>query len=203
MEESPIAELRRLLSEHGAKEIDDPTLAPAGVMILIYPKDGEYCVLLNKRSEKVEHHKGEISFPGGGRDPEDDSLEATALRETHEEMGIRPEDVQLLGRIDDMATRSRFLMRPYVGTIPYPYDFRPFEAEVAEVLEAPLSTLMDESNFREEVRIVDGELSISPAYAYDGHVVFGATARVLSQFLDLLQAAPGPLKEALWKTSQP
>ncbi len=203
MEDSPIAEIRRLLSEHGAKEIDDPTLAPAGVMILIYPKDGEYCVLLNKRSEKVEHHKGEISFPGGGRDPEDDSLQATAIRETHEEMGILPEDVELIGRIDDMATRSRFLMRPYVGTIPYPYDFHPFEAEVAEVLEVPLSTLMDESNFREEVRIVDGELSISPAYAYDGHVVFGATARVLSQFLGLLQAAPDPLKEALWKTSQP
>ena len=202
MEHSPADAVRQLLSERDAREIDDPALAPAAVMILIYPKDGEYCVLLNKRSQRVEHHKGEISFPGGTRDPEDESLEATALRETHEEMGIRPEDVQVLGRVDDMATRSRFLMRPYVGTIPYPYDFRPFAAEVAEVLEAPLSILMDEANFREEVRIVDGELSISPAYAYDGHVVFGATARVLRQFLDLLRAAPGPLKEALWKTSQ-
>ena len=203
MEHSPLDDVRRLLSERDVREIDDPALAPAGVMILIYPKDGEYCVLLNKRSERVEHHKGEISFPGGGRDPEDESLEATALRETHEEMGVRPEDIRVLGRVDDMATRSRFLMRPYVGTIPYPYPFRPFEAEVAEVIEVPLSVLMDDASFREEVRIEDGELAISPAYAYDGHVVFGATARVLRQFLDLLRSAPSPLKEALWKTSQP
>ena len=197
---STIDVVRRILSEHRKQPIDDPSLAPAGVMILLYPKDGEYCVLLNKRSNRVEHHKGEISFPGGGKDPGDDTLRDTALRETHEEMGILPDDIKVLGEVDDMATRSRFLMRPYVGTIPYPYDFKPFEAEVAEVLEVPISMLLDEKNLRDEVRIVDGELSYSPAYAYNGHVVFGATARVLKHFLDLLQAAPD--KEALWKKRQ-
>ncbi|MCH8109356.1 MAG: CoA pyrophosphatase, partial [Chloroflexi bacterium] len=158
-------------------------------------------VLLNKRSNHVEHHKGEISFPGGAKDQEDNTLRDTAIRETHEEMGILPEDIEILGELDDVATRSRFLMRPYVGTIPYPYDFKPFEAEVAEVIEVPISHLLDEENHRDETRIVDGELSYSPSYAYNGHVVFGATARVLKQFLELLETAPD--KEALWKKKQP
>ena len=115
-------------------------------------------------------------------------------------IGVLPEDIEILGELDDFETRSRFLMRPYVGTIPYPYDFKPFETEVAEVIEAPISHLLDEVNFRDEVRIVDGELSYSPAYAYNGHVVFGATARVLKQFLELLENAPD--KETLWKRKQ-
>ena len=201
MEASVTDAIRRILSAHPKKPIDDSSLIPAGVMLLLYKKDGDYCVLLNKRSNHVEHHKGEISFPGGGKDSVDDTLLDTAIRETHEEMGILPEDIEVLGELDDVATRSRFLMRPYVGTIPYPYDFKPFETEVAEVIEVPISHLLDEENYRDEVRIVNGELSYSPAYAYNGHVVFGATARVLKQFLELLEAAPD--EEAPWKTKQP
>ena len=193
--------IERILSENPKKTITDPSLVPAGVMLILYPKDGEYCILLNKRTDRVEHHKGEISFPGGSVDDGDKSALHAALRETHEEMGIRPEDVRVLGAVDDVPTNSYFLINTFVGTIPYPYEFKPSAAEVAEVLEVPVSTLLSDSSARDEVRIVDGELSYSPVYAYREHLIFGATARILEQFLGLLDTAP--LKEALWKPSQP
>ena len=201
MGSSAIDVIRRVLSENPKKTIDDPSLTPAGVMLILYPSNGDHRVLLNKRTDKVEHHKGEISFPGGSTDPEDDTILATALRETHEEMGIRPEDIELLGAVDDVPTSTRFLISTHVGTISYPYSFRPSEAEVADVLEVPISTLMDEDSVRDELRIVDGQLVPSPTYAYDGHLIYGATARVLHRFLELLNAAPE--KEAVWTTKPP
>ena len=96
-----------------------------------------------KRSSKVDSHKGEISFPGGKRDPEDTTMLDTALRETHEEMGVRPQDVEVFGALDQTATTSGFCTSPFAGTIPYPYDFQPCEDEVAVVLEVPVSSLLD------------------------------------------------------------
>lgn len=193
--------VRRILSENPKKAIVDSSLTPAGVMLLLYPKDGAYCVLLNKRTDLVEHHKGEISFPGGRKDEGDETLLHTALRETYEEMGVRPEHIELLGEMDDIATSSQFLITPYVGSIPYPYAFKPNAHEVAEVLEVPISALLDDANLRDEVRIVDGQLVGSPVYAYGGHLTFGATARVLKRFLELLDTAPD--KEALWMRHAP
>jgi 8-oxo-dGTP pyrophosphatase MutT (NUDIX family) len=168
--------------------LEDPSLIPAAVLLLLYPKDGDYCVLLNKRSELVEHHKGEISFPGGAQDPQDKDLLDTALRETEEEMGIRRADVTVLGELDEVATRSRFRVRVFVGTIPYPYSFQPSAVEIEEVLEVPLTALRDASNLRVETRWEQRGSVTSYAYAYHGHVVFGATARILQQFLDLLES---------------
>lgn len=193
--------VRRILSDNPKRTIVDPSLTPAGVMLLLYPKDGEYHILLNRRTANVEHHKGEVSFPGGRQDEEDGSLLDTALRETYEEMGVRPEDIELLGELDDMPTSSRFLISTHVGAIPYPYGFTPSQDEVAEVLEVPISALMDDQNFRHEARLVGGRLHGSPAYAYRGNLIFGATARVLGRFLELLRAAPD--KEALWETNKP
>ena len=193
--------IRRVLSGNPKRTINDSSLTPAGVMLLVYPKDGEYCILLNKRTDTVEHHKGEISFPGGSRDEGDETLLDTALRETEEEMGIRARDVEVLGEMDDMPTSTHFLMSPYVGTIPSSYEFKPSAIEVAEVLEVPISSLMDPDNIRDDVRIVDGELVHSPGYAHQGHVVFGATARVLKRFIELIETAPD--KEALWKSKPP
>jgi len=193
--------IRRVLSRNPKRAIDDPSLAPAGIMLIVYPKDGEYCILLNKRTDTVEHHKGEISFPGGSRDEEDKTLLDTALRETEEEMGVRARDIEVLGELDDVPTTSRFLMSPYVGTIPSSYDFRPSTIEVAEVLEIPISSLLDPENMRDEARIVDGELERSPTYAHNGHLVYGATARVLARFIELLDSAPA--KEVPWKRKPP
>lgn len=169
----------------------DPSLTPAAVLLLLYPKDGDYCVLLNKRSELVEHHKGEISFPGGAQDSEDKDLLDTALRETEEEMGIRRADVTILGELDEIATRSRFRVRVFIGTIPYPYNFQPSAVEIDEVLEVPLTVLRDASNLRVETRWEPSAPVTSYAYACNGHLVFGATARILQQFLELLEGRLG------------
>lgn len=171
------------------------------MFLLIYDKNGEYCVLLNKRTEQVEHHKGEISFPGGSKDPEDETLLQTALRETHEEMGVLPEHIKLLGELDDVPTTTSFLINTYVGTIPYPYEFRPSDIEVAEVLEVPIHHLMDGDNKRDEVRVSDGLPVNSPVYSYRGHLVYGATARILERFIELLRSAPE--EEVLWTKTQP
>lgn len=189
MKSSTITEIQRALSQTPKKSLDDPSLAPAGVLLLVYPKNGEYCVLLNKRSDAVEDHKGEIAFPGGRMDEADGTVLETALREAHEEMGIAPQDVGVLGELDDVPTISNYLISPFVGTIPQSYDFKPDSDEVAEVLEAPISALRDERNHRDVVRLVDGRPINTPAYAYEGHLVFGATASVLTRFLDLTNGA--------------
>ncbi len=154
---------------------------------MLYPKHGEYCVLLNKRSQEVEHHKGEISFPGGAREAQDVDLLETALRETEEEMGISRADVTVLGELDEVETRSRFRVKVFVGTIAAGYSFSPNLGEIAEVLEAPVATLGDAANLRVETRWDEGASVTNYAYAYNEHLIFGATAKILRQFLDLLE----------------
>ena len=166
---------------------DGSGLMPAAVMLLLYRKAGEYCVLLNKRSMQVEHHKGEMSFPGGAQDPADADFEATARRETHEEMGIAPADITILGRLDDNITRSNFLVKVFVGTIPYPYQFRPSAIEIAEVVEIPLRVLRDPAAWRWDSRIEDGRRIAVRSYACGPHLVYGATAKILDQFLDIIE----------------
>lgn len=182
--------LQQVLSKRVKKNVTGSDLMPAAVLLLLYAKEGAYHVLLNKRSELVEHHKGEISFPGGARDPVDRDFLDTALRETEEEMGVSRGDVTILGELDDIVTRSNFGVRVYVGTIPYPYPFKPSQDEIAEVLEVPLSVLQDPANLRQDSRWVDNQLTTSYAYACGEHLVFGATATILEQFLDLLGQAP-------------
>ena len=179
--------LQQVLAQRVKKNITDSDLMPAAVLLLLYAKEGAYHVLLNKRSELVEHHKGEISFPGGARDPEDRDFLDTALRETEEEMGVSRSDVTILGELDDIVT---FGVRVFVGTIPYPYPFKPSQDEIAEVLEVPLSVLQDPANLRQDARWVDNQLTTSYAYACGEHLVFGATATILEQFLDLLGQVP-------------
>ena len=166
----------------------------AAVLVPLYEREGQYHVLFTLRTEHVEHHKGQISFPGGAADPEDPDLEFTALRETFEEIGVRPEDVEVLGRLDDIVTITNFLVTPYVGVVrgPVPYPFRHNEHEVAELLEVPLSHLMEEANFVQETREIGGRLTPTHSYRFGEHVIWGATARILRGFLDLLAPALRP-----------
>ena len=179
--------VRQALAHRSKWSVTDDSLMPAAVLIALYPKDGQYCILLNKRSEQVEHHKGEISFPGGARDPEDGDFTATALREAEEEMGISPSHVTILGELDDAVTRSGFGVRVFVGEISYPYPFQPSDVEIAEVLEVPIASLYDPANIRWETRWNGEGLSTAYSYVFEEHVVFGATAKILQQFLDIMK----------------
>lgn len=188
--------LRRLLTDRQPHLLDDPSLFPSAVLLLLYQKEGEYHLLFNKRSDQVEYHKGEICFPGGGQDPEDESPLTTALRETHEEMGVMPEDVRVLGPLDQVRTRTNFLIHPYVGEIPYPYPFKVSGIEISEVLEVPLAALLDPSHLRREWRVSNGLLTEGLAYSHGHHIIFGATANIVTNFLTILSEALG--REAPW-----
>ena len=183
--ESVLERVRNALSSRVAQTVDGYGLKQSAVLLLSYPKQGQYHVLFNKRTDKVEFNKGEICFPGGGVDPGDKDLVATALRETHEEMGVLPEDVTVLGVMDETTTRTGFVIRPYVGTIPYPYRFHLSTGEVAEVLEVPVSWLLNSDNVRVETEPPHGEAPAT-SYSYGDHLIYGATARILHQFLEVL-----------------
>lgn len=161
---------------------------PAAVLLLVYPRDGQDVILLTVRTELVEHHKGQISFPGGAADASDLDAEATALRETFEEVGIPPNDVEVLGCLDDVRTVSDYRVTPVVGALAdSPQGFTPSPFEVAEVLEIPLSHLLDPANYIEERRERDGTVWFAPSYEFGDYRVWGVTARILSEFLRLLQ----------------
>ena len=156
--------------------------------MLVYPKEGEPHLLLNKRSESVEDHKGEVSFPGGRMDEGDGSLLDTALREAHEEVGVRPGDVRVLRRLEDVETSTGYRVSPFLGTIREGYPFVVSTVEVAELVEVPVATLVDGSTIRDETRFEDGVPVSRPNYAYGGHLIWGATARIVTDLLELLRA---------------
>ena len=158
--QSFIASLKGALAERSLKERSAADATNAGVLVLVYPRQGSWHLLLNRRSELVGHHKGEIAFPGGTLEPEDADMLACALREVWEEMGIQPADVTVLGQLDTILTRTGFLVSPFVGTIPYPYAFTVDKREVAEVLEVPLERLLDPGVLRHEAHLApDGSLA--------------------------------------------
>lgn len=184
--------IQAALARHKPELLSDPKLKDSAVLLLLYPKEGEHCILFNKRSMEVEFNKGEYCFPGGSKDPEDADLVATALREAHEEMGIHPADITLLGELSETNTAAGFRIHPYVGTIPYPYVFQPSTVEIAEVVEVPVRHLIDKRNYNEEMRMRLGVNTLMTTYTYGEHRIFGATARILRQFLDILQQSGWP-----------
>jgi len=181
--------IRHILSQREKQTIvvtSDP-LAPAAVLVPLYEREGEYWILFTKRTQKVAHHKGQISFPGGAREEVDRDPVDTALRETFEEIGVKPEDVEILGELDRMGTlTSNFLITPLVGIIPYPYEFTIATSELEELVEVPISALLDSDNYREESHVYEGRAYVASFFDYKGKVIWGATARILKQFLDLI-----------------
>ena len=188
-------------ADHGSSVVSETGLTPAAVLILVYGSAEESTVLLSKRSEHLETHPGEISFPGGRRETGDADLLQTALREAHEEVGVAPGDVEVLGELGQFSTSSDFVISTFVGTIgprtseqrtselsieDRPYRFTVNHSEVSELVEVPLRELMDHRNLRDDVRVVDGDLTVMPAFSYAGHLIFGATARILDRLIEVL-----------------
>jgi 8-oxo-dGTP pyrophosphatase MutT (NUDIX family) len=165
-----------------------PSLVRAGVLLPLFCKDGSYHILFTRRTDKVKRHKGEISFPGGIYDTPDGDLSATALREAHEEVGIKPQDVQLLGALDEVMTLTDFIVSPFVGLIPFPYVFVPSVEEIEEIIILPLSGFLKEGVLSEEDWTYQEKTAKVYTYHCGGHVIWGATAKILRQFLDLITA---------------
>ena len=163
---------------------------PAGVLVPLQYHHGRWHVILNVRSETVSEHKGEIAFPGGRLEPGDADMTACALRETWEEMGIKPDDVDVLGPLDAVLTRTNYLVWPTVGVVPHPYAFAPDAREVASVIEAPVDELLEPGARRHEARLMpDGTVRKRVSLVSGEHMIFGATAWILDQLLSLIGEA--------------
>lgn len=175
--------ISRALASYPPETIDADGLHPAAVLLPLYVRDGEDTVLFTRRTEFLNHHRGEISFPGGRWRPEDIDLQRTALRETEEEMGIRSVDVTVLGRLDDFISVHGYHVVPFVGTFPWPYPFRVDTSEIAEVIEVPLATLRDPARWRQEDWQHRGRLYPVDFCTVDKHEIWGLTAAILRQFL--------------------
>lgn len=190
-------EIRAALARRPNRLIAPGDLRPAAVLLPLFVKDDESHLLFTRRTDHLPHHRGEISFPGGGRHPGDADLLATALRETEEEMGIRPGDVSVLGRLDDIVSIHGYHVVPYVGTYPYPYPYRVNAREIAEVIELPLRALADPGAVRREDWRHRGRRQAVWFYTVGGHVIWGLTGAVLREFLrrtgfaSSLAGAPG------------
>jgi 8-oxo-dGTP pyrophosphatase MutT (NUDIX family) len=168
--------------------VKDPALTCAAVLIPLLHKDCEWYVLVTQRTETVGHHKGQISFPGGACEPQDADLLETALRETFEEIGVPPETVEVLGALDDSPTVTSFAVTPFVGVIPNPFRYQLQQQEVAAAIEVPLAFLRNPGNLHMEQREHRGRTYDMPFWNFGPYTIWGATARMLKSFLDLIPA---------------
>jgi 8-oxo-dGTP pyrophosphatase MutT (NUDIX family) len=160
---------------------------PAAVLIPLFKTaDGEWRVVLTQRTNEVETHKGQVSFPGGRVDEGDADRVATALREAREEIGLDPQQVEVIGVLDELLTVTQYRVTPVVGVIPWSLTFSPSKEEVSDVFSVPLGWLGDPANLEVRYRtppLSDREIPVYYYREYEGKIIWGATARIL---LDLL-----------------
>lgn len=182
--------LAEFLARREKQRVNDPTRVPAAVLVPVYLKDGQHHVLFTKRTELVSTHKGQVSFPGGTFDPGDKTLLDTALRESAEEIGLLPRDARILGELDDeVSLTSNYIITPFVGEIPWPYDFKLNVIETERLIEAPVSALLGNGCVRRELQLRNGEPMTAFYYTCQRDLIWGATARILNQFLDIYSQA--------------
>ncbi|MFC2163692.1 NUDIX hydrolase [Acidobacteriota bacterium] len=168
------------------EEVGD-TCIKAGVLLLLYPLKDELHLVLTKRTEKLSHHQAQISLPGGRQDT-GESLTQTALREAREELGIQPDSAQTIGMLTPLyIPPSNYCIYPVVSSVPVRPDFSPSPMEVAEIIEVPLGHLLDLKNRIEEIWTIRGIKVSVPFYSFRNHKIWGATAMVLSEFLEVLR----------------
>ena len=162
---------------------------PAAVLIPLYQAEGAWHVLFTQRTHLVETHKGQVSFPGGRVDPEDPDRVTTALREAEEEIGLRRQDVTVLGQLDELLTVTQYRITPIVGAFPWPYNFVLSEAELSATFGVPLRWLADPQNLEIQYRepLVTGPKVPVYYLHYEHYTIWGATARMLLNLLEVLR----------------
>jgi len=162
---------------------------PAAVLIPIFYNQNAWHVLFIRRTSSLAEHGGQVAFPGGRSDPEDQDSVETALREAEEEIGLNPNDVLVLGHINVFLTITNYVVTPYVGVIQWPYPFQCAESEVARIFSIPLEWLVDPENHEERQRLLPEPYSpINVIYfqTYDQEVLWGVSARFVLDFIDHL-----------------
>ena len=169
-------------SEQRSKE----SLIPAAVLVPLVNRKDEITVLLTKRTDHLNKHAGQISFPGGRVEPDDPSHQAAALREAEEEVGLSPDRVEVIGTLDHYIVRSGYRVTPVVGFVKPPFDVRPDPFEVADVFEVPLSFVLDTENHVTETRTDQGVERTFYVLPYENRYIWGATAGMLVNLTDVL-----------------
>jgi 8-oxo-dGTP pyrophosphatase MutT (NUDIX family) len=160
----------------------------AAVLIPLFQKEGEWNILFTRRSESVQDHKGQVSFPGGAVEVQDGTITQTALREAYEEIGLKPNDVHILGCMRDMETNSNYRITPIVGVIPWPYHFHLECSEVSHVFHIPIKWLADDHHWRIikypsfDSRIHD----VIQYLPYQSENLWGITARLTVEFMKIM-----------------
>ena len=161
----------------------------SAVLILLYEENGVICFTLTERTQTVEHHRGQISLPGGAREA-DEKLSSTAIRETQEEIGIYADDVDIIGALSPLFVPvTGFIINPFVGIINANFEPQPAPEEVETVISVHVNELLNDDNELQEKRNLRGYDMNIPYFLLSGHKVWGATAMILSEFKTVLKEA--------------
>lgn len=184
-----ILEIRNRLASPPPRRLAASDLRQASVLVPLYVNAGELWTVLTKRTDDLPTHRGQIAFPGGGRELKEDPW-AAALRETEEEIGLDPKKVLPLGELDEGETPAGFRVIPCVGAIPFPYEARPSEREIAEVFSLPLTAFTNPRMVEERPVRINGVERLLLVYHIGNRQIWGLTARILQNLLVRLGLEP-------------
>lgn len=164
-------------------------LRPAAILVPLFLDQGTWKLLYIRRSNIGEFHRGEVAFPGGGKETIDQNMADTALRETREELGILPENIRILGEMEPIGTVSRYFVTPIVAFLTLPMNIEPDPIEVDRVFSIPLDWLMDNSNWQLTTFEVTGRGKVSTIVynTFDNEKLWGFTARVTLNLIDIIK----------------
>ena len=180
-----IEKLRAVLTKREVLHVSDSEMKVAAVLVPIFLSAGQYHLLFIQRTERVKDHKGQIAFPGGTYKNADGLLLNTALREAEEEIGLAQSDVEVLGELDDTIVPTNYVISPFVGLIPYPYDFKLDKWEVEKLIEIPLEALLNKNCYIKGTITWRGHEMDRMFYKYGNKVIWGATCEILKQFVEI------------------
>lgn len=191
MHDFTIEQIRKAVASHARQAFDKgdgPALILAAVLVPVVPGPDGLCLLLTRRTEKVETHKGQIAFPGGMVDETDRDRIHTAVREAEEELGIPPATVEPIGMLDDLPTPTGFCITPVVGLLPSLPPLHLSPGEVAEAFTVPLAFLADPANAVAEQRVFRGVSREVWSYRFGDRIIWGATGTIIHRFMETIRA---------------